>query len=268
MARRRTPPGGPRGRPARDDTDEGKPFVSQEPDHRVSGDSALQTCTLESLTSAVNYHAWLTDLVRPHLGDDPLEVGSGLGDYARTWLDGGVPRLTLSDRDPGRFAHLQAEFADDPRVTVTDVDVLDPPHASYSSLVAVNVLEHIEDHVGALRSAHRLVRPGGTVVMFVPAFEFAMSRFDRAVGHHRRYTVRSLTAAYEEAGLRPESVRYVNAPGLFAWFVGMRLLRMTPTDGPTVRLWDRAVVPVARRVERRVRVPFGQSVLAVGRVDG
>lgn len=57
-------------------------------------------------------------------------------------------------------------------------------------------------------------------------------------------------------------------PGLLAWFVGMRLMRMTPQDGPTVRLWDNAVVPVARALENRVRVPFGQSVFAVGRVRG
>jgi SAM-dependent methyltransferase len=176
--------------------------------------------------------------------------------------------MTVSDRDPVRYAHLKARFAAEPRVRVRDIDVFDPPEGSYSALVAVNVLEHIEDDVQALRSAHVLLRPGGQVVMFVPAFNGAMSRFDRLVGHYRRYTVASLAAAFRAAGLETQDVRYVNAPGLVAWFVGMRMLRMTPTDGPTVRLWDRAVVPVARRVERSVRVPFGQSVLAVGRIRG
>jgi SAM-dependent methyltransferase len=130
----------------------------------------------------------------------------------------------------------------------------------------MNVLEHIDDHVGALRAAHALLRPGGTVVMFVPAFEFAMSRFDRAVGHYRRYRRSTLREAYQRAGLAIEQIHYVNAPGLFAWFVGMRLLGMTPMDGGSVRMWDRTVVPIARAVERRVRPPFGQSVFAVGRV--
>ena len=64
---------------------------------RVAGDSELQSCTLESLTSAVNYHAWLTDLVRPYLGEHPIEIGSGLGDYAQTWLDTGTPEITVTD---------------------------------------------------------------------------------------------------------------------------------------------------------------------------
>ena len=63
-----------------------------------------------------------------------------------------------------------------------------------------------------------------------------------------------------------ERIHYVNAPGLLAWFVGMRLLRMTPQDGWSVRLWDRFVIPGARAFESRVRPPFGQSLFAVGSV--
>ena len=61
------------------------------------GDSALQSHTLESVSSAVRYHAWLTSLALPFLGDDPLELGSGLGDYAQTWLDQGVARVTATE---------------------------------------------------------------------------------------------------------------------------------------------------------------------------
>jgi len=110
------------------------------------------------------------------------------------------------------------------------------------------------------------VRPGGAVVMLVPAFPFAAGRFDRQVGHVRRYTKRTLRAAYETAGLTIEDVYYFNAPGLPAWFVGMRLLRMTPRDGLTVRIWDSVMIPVTRALERRLHPPFGQSVVAVGRV--
>jgi hypothetical protein len=63
-----------------------------------------------------------------------------------------------------------------------------------------------------------------------------------------------------------ETIHYVNAPGLVAWTVGMRLLRMSPRDGIVLRSWDRAVVPAARRIETRWHPPFGQSLLAVGRV--
>jgi len=232
------------------------------------GDQGLQSQTLESLADARNYHVWLASLARPYLGDDPIELGSGLGDYAERWLADGLPRITVTDIDPPRLALLTEKFADDLRVTVQGIDILGRPAGNHSSLVAFNVLEHIEDHIGALRAAHTLVRPGGTVVMLVPAFQFAMGRFDRMVGHVRRYTVKSLATAMTDAGLRVEKAHYLNMPGLAAWFVGMRLFRMTPGDGPLVRVWDNYVIPVARRLEDGRRPPFGQSVFAVARVPG
>jgi predicted O-methyltransferase YrrM len=232
------------------------------------GNSVLQTQTLESLTSAVNYHRWLTDLARPHLGEHPMELGSGLGDYAETWLADGLPEITVTEIDEGRAAVLRERFQDRAEVHVRRIDVLDPPRAAHSAFVAFNVLEHIPDDVGALRAAHRLVRPGGAVVMFVPAFEVAMSRFDREVGHVRRYTRRSLRKTMEAAGLAVDDVRYVDMPGLPAWIVGMRLLRMTPGDGALLRLWDRTVIPLARLIEARIRAPFGKSLIAVAHVPG
>lgn len=230
------------------------------------GDSALQSQTLEGVASATRYHAWLTGLATPYLGDDPIELGSGLGDYTQTWIEAGVPRITATEIDPSRLDHLRSRFADDERVTVTRMDVFDPPAAEHTAFVAFNVLEHIPDHVGALRAAHRLLRPGSPVIMFVPAFEFAMSDFDRQVGHVRRYTKAGLRQAFVNAGLVPERVQYVNMPGLFAWWLGMRVLKMTPGDGPTLTLWDRVVVPPAQWLERHVRAPFGQSVFGVARV--
>jgi SAM-dependent methyltransferase len=230
------------------------------------GDTVLQSETLESLASAVNYNNWLTSLAAPHLGNTPIELGSGLGDYAQAWLDAGVPRITTTEIDPWRLARLRARFADDSRVEVASFDILYPPEREHSALAAFNVLEHIPDHVGALRAAHTLLRPGGLVIMFVPAFKFAMSRFDRQVGHVRRYTVTSMRAALTDADLDVVEARYVNMPGLPAWFVGMRLLRMSPSDGPLLSVWDRRVIPLARKWEARHRVPFGQSVFAMGRV--
>jgi len=235
------------------------------PPARRPVDSELQSEALASLASVRNYHAWLTGLALPYLGDHPLELGSGLGDYAQAWLDAGVPRLTLTELDRSRSAFLRSRFENESRIDVRPLDILDPPEARYSSLVAFNVLEHIEDHVGALRASHRLLVPGGTVIVFVPAFRFAMGRFDRRIGHFRRYTKQTLRAAYEEAGLEVETIRYVNAPGLFAWYLTVRLLRWTPGDGPAVQLWDRTITRATRAAERRVAPPFGQSVFAVGR---
>jgi len=228
-------------------------------------ETALQHRVLESLAGARNYIAWLASLARPHLGDHPIEIGSGLGDYAAAWLSDGLPRITVTEADPALSASLRARFAGDDRVTVGDLDLTAAPEGDHSAVVAFNVLEHIADHVGALRGARALVRPGGAIILIVPAFELAMSRFDRAIGHHRRYTKATLAEAYDAAEIAVERLDYVNAPGLLAWVVGMKWLRREPREGVVLRAWDRLVVPAARRVEEVRRPPFGQSLLGVGR---
>lgn len=232
---------------------------------RVAADRGLQTDVLEDLAGAVNYRRWLVDLALPYLGDDPLEVGSGLGDYAADWRAAGVARLTVSEADPGRVAGLRARFAADAAVTVRELALPVVEMSAYSAVVAYNVLEHIADDRAALAGFRGLLRPGGRVVLVVPAFGSAMGRFDRAIGHHRRYRARTLRAAVTAAGLQVEVLHHVNSIGLLGWYVVVKLLRGRPRAGAMLRVYDGAVVPVLRRLEARRPPPFGQSLFLVAR---
>jgi SAM-dependent methyltransferase len=231
----------------------------------VEGDSGLQTDVLEDLVEAVHYRRWLVGLALSHLGDDPLEIGSGLGDYAADWRAAGVPRLTVSEADPTRLAALRRRFAGDPGVTVRELVVPVAETGSYSAVVAYNLLEHVVDDAAALAGFRELLRPGGRVILVVPAFPSAMSQFDRDVGHQRRYRARSLRAVVESAGLVVEDLRHVNSLGLLGWYVAVRLLRGRPRAGWLLSAYDRGVVPWLRWVEARWAPPFGQSLLVVAR---
>lgn len=231
----------------------------------VEGDSALQSDVLEDLVEAAHYRRWLVDLAAPHLGDDPLEIGSGLGHYAADWVTAGLPRFTASEADPARLAVLRDRFRDVPTVQVRELAVPITETAEHSAVVACNVLEHVPDDVGALRAFAGLVRPGGAVVLLVPAFPSAMSRFDLAIGHQRRYRAASLRAALESAGLQVERLHHVNAVGLLAWYVMVKALRGRPRAGLALTAYDRGVVPWLRRLEARRPPPFGQSLFAVAR---
>jgi SAM-dependent methyltransferase len=224
--------------------------------------SPLQSTVLEELSSAKNYTAWIAAITGRWLGDDPIEIGSGHGEAASLWAVD-CKTVTISEADPVRLGVLRRKYAEHDSVTVRELKVPIREAAEHSAVVALNVLEHIEDDVEALRDFARLVGPGGRVVLVVPAFPFAMSRFDREIGHHRRYTVSTMEAALRAADLRPIELRYVNAVGLIGWTLLIKLLRGRPRDGLLLRTFDRLFVPVLRRIESRIRPPFGQSVFAV-----
>jgi SAM-dependent methyltransferase len=230
----------------------------------ILGIRAVQTEVLEGLHMAKNHRTWFVAFATPFLGDDPIEVSAGLGDYAAEWRVQ-VPRLTVTEADPGRLLALKERFADDAGVTVRELMLPNEETGRHSAAVSYNVLEHIEDDIGALKTMRALVRPGGYVIIVVPAFPFAMSPVDVATGHVRRYTRKTMRAAMTEAGLHIETVRYANSLGLIGYYVSTSLLRQTPGPGPMVKFYDSVVAPLTKLAERVVHPPFGQSVLAIAR---
>ncbi|MFB3737369.1 MAG: class I SAM-dependent methyltransferase [Candidatus Velamenicoccus archaeovorus] len=218
------------------------------------------------MSEAVRYRRYLIELLQPHLGRRILEVGSGLGDLAAE-LDG-CEHLTVTDVDARCLELLRQRFADRADVDVVALDLREPPPAlpDVDTVLAVNVLEHIEDDRGALRRMAGLTRPGGTVVLFVPAFPSLYGPHDRAAGHVRRYVPGTLRSAITEAGLRIEHLRTVNFLGGIAWWLAVRVGGCASPRKGLVELYDRVAVPLVRLMERRWNPPFGQSILCVARV--
>jgi hypothetical protein len=233
---------------------------------QIRGDREVQHEVLVALAECRNHRKWFAKFANPYLGDSPIEIGSGLGDYAREWIPL-VSSFTATDADPVTVLELKKEMAAYPGVSVRQVMLPATERADHSCLIAYNVLEHIEEDVEALRSMGGLVRAGGYIVLVCPAFPFAMSPVDIATGHVRRYTKRSMRAALASAGLEAVNVRYANSVGLICYYAFTSLLRKAPAEGGTMLFYDRLVVPAVRLIERLIASPpFGQSVLAIARV--
>ena len=231
----------------------------------ITGDQRIQSEVLEGLATAVNHRRWFIELALPYLGDNPIEIGSGLGDYALEWSEH-LPRFTATEADPDRLVLLKERLADRPNIEVRQMLLPTTETGSYSAAVSYNVLEHIEDHATALRSMATLVKPGGRVILIVPAFMFAMSNVDIATGHVRRYTKKTMRAVMAEAGLEIEKLHYANALGLIGYYAATSIFKLAPKEGPMVKIYDSVVLPVTKAMESVVRPPFGQSVFVVARV--
>jgi len=219
-------------------------------------------------TRAPRYRQWEYDLVAPYLGRSVLEVGSGMGYFSEKLVESRRDRLVLSDTEDYCLRKLRTTYAADRTVEVATVGL--PGRVEIGdqveSIVAMNVLEHVEDDVLALRDLAAAVVPGGRIVLWVPAYMQLYGEFDRKVGHFRRYTPRTIRAAVEQAGLRVANVRPVNFLGGIAWWLAVRRGGAGAPNPRLVWLYDNVVVPLSRLVERIIRPPFGQSVLCVAEV--
>jgi SAM-dependent methyltransferase len=216
--------------------------------------------TLDALDDGTNYASWIAELVAPYLGDEVLEVGAGHGTITER-IAGPGRRVVATDLSERCVDVLRERFA-----AASNVEVrLGPieaaaPGGPYDSAVLINVLEHIPDDQQALTQLSDLLKPGGRLVLWVPAFDFLYSEFDRKIGHYRRYRIPQLRPKLAGAGFEVNDIRYVNTVGAIGWLMIARLLRRDPVAGGAAKLFDKFFVPVLRVVERHFRPPFGQSV--------
>lgn len=239
----------------------------QQHQHAGGGAFTQSTCrALDGDDDRRNYHDYQHRLIAPYCGRSVLEIGAGTGALSARFVD--RDRLVVTDVDPDAVAHLRGRFAPRPEVTVRAFDlaagdVLDDP---VDTAVAINVLEHITDDAAALAALARSVRPGGTLVLFVPGYDQLYGDFDRRVGHVRRYTPATLRGAIERAGLSALRCRPVNMLGGIAWWAAVRQGGTGSPKPKMVRFYDRTVVPATRVLESVMTPPFGQSILGIARV--
>jgi len=134
----------------------------------------------------------------------------------------------------------------------------------WDSIAYINVLEHIADDAAELQLAHSVLRPGGTLLVFVPALQWLYSDFDRSIGHVRRYHREPLARLVRTCGFEILRLRYFDIAGVLPWLVTMVWPRgrLRPAS---VRLYDRLVTPVMRRIERVFEPPIGKNLLLVAR---
>lgn len=153
---------------------------------------------------------------------------------------------------------------------------LDEPawHRRFDLVVMTDVLEHLDDDLGALASVAAALRPGGFALLTVPAFQFLWSAQDDAYHHRRRYTASQLRSAIERAGLRTVRLSYFNSllfPAVAAGKLAARMLgrgrARTGLALPPAAL--NALLASLFAAERHLlswtTLPIGVSVLAIGR---
>lgn len=150
------------------------------------------------------------------------------------------------------------------------------PNQSVDVLVMLNVLEHIEDDVGALKNAFKLLKPGGSLVIEVPAGQHLYDAYDAELHHFRRYSAAELNYKLNEAGFRVVRQSHLGFL-LYPAFVAVKLLnkwlpsrrRRTVVRAQAASTSDSLLVKLAMKVESNFlssfSLPFGIRALAVAR---
>jgi SAM-dependent methyltransferase len=219
---------------------------------------------LQIMEQATRYNAWLLERCRPYLGGRILDVGAGSGTFEPE-LAVAADEVVALETDDEQVAQLRRRVAGLPNVSVVHgaAGEIGPARlgAPFDAVVCFNVIEHVDDDVGVLRSIRGYLGAEGKLLLLVPAHAALFGPLDRTVGHRRRYSKVSTRAALGRAGFDVRELRLVNPIGALGWLVAGRVGRRASIPGGPLGIYDR-LVPLLRFLDR-LDLPFGLSVWAV-----
>lgn len=210
------------------------------------------------------YGDWIAEIIEPYLKGSVLEVGCGYGMYSSAYAS--LPNVTsVIAIDLSADAITAAERKTHPmNVVFRKQDVFEMTE-TFDSVICANVLEHIKDDVRFLKMLLSRLRPGGHLVVLVPAHQRLYSKYDLEAGHYRRYTRPSLRHALETAGARIDRLFSFNFIGALGWWWAFKLKGSREIDETRTRqmlqTYRNVVLPVSKIIERFVPMPFGLSVV-------
>jgi|SRR6185437_3815289 len=212
---------------------------------------------LAILKNAKNYNSYLSSIIisAGFSCSRVIDFGAGLGTFAVECRSAGMEVSCVEPDDLLRSKLQEHGF----KVYKT-IDAVMPESIDY--IYTLNVLEHIDDDREALRQFWCRLRPGGKILIYVPAFQWLYSAMDELVGHKRRYTKRGLESLVRETGFHVDEAQYVDSLGAlatlaFKWF-GNGEGRINQRG---LSLFDKFIFPASLLCDRALRHIIGKNVL-------
>jgi SAM-dependent methyltransferase len=202
-------------------------------------------------------------------GGTVVDLGCGTGVVLRELMEWSNPvGLDMSSLALSYCRHRGLE-----RVVQGDGALLPFAPNSIDAIIGLDIFEHIEDDNAAFREVQRVLKPGGVLVLSVPAFKFLWGPHDIALMHFRRYRRREVRDALTRAGLTVERLSY-SVFFLFPVVVLWRIVekrKKGPAQASLVGLpkWVNTLLIKLQDIEasliQKIDLPFGSSVIAVAR---
>jgi len=217
---------------------------------------------------------YLTEVVKLPENARILDLGCGTGANLEVLAEYGGP--VGLDRSPEALRFCRQRQLQ--RLLLGSGEAQGLGSESFDLITAMDSLEHIPDDVGTLRECLRILRPGGRILITVPAFGFLWSEHDEALHHLRRYSGAELRNKLSLAGFEVGKVTYVLF-SLFFPILFFRLLQnifkkdpypktsvvMLPEPVNQLLVW---INRVEKTMLRWINFPFGVTIVAVARKPG
>jgi SAM-dependent methyltransferase len=238
----------------------------------TQGTDPIGTETLDHISQAESFNKWMYSVISPSLKGKILEIGSGIGNISKFLLEGNND-VTLSDINTEYCKYLSEHFKDSRSlISVEHIDLADTDFEknypdlqnSFDTVFALNVIEHIENDELSIQNCRKLLKAGGNLVILVPSYQWLYCRFDKELGHFRRYNRKSLLMLIESNGFNVIDLFNFNATGVPGWLLFGKLLKRKQIKQGQMKLYN-SLVPVFILIDKLLFRKFGLSLIIIAR---
>lgn len=228
--------------------------------------------TLKTIALANHFNRWMYRTIKPFCAGKILEIGSGLGNISEFFLQDQA-NIFLTDIRDGYCESLRNMFKD--AATLAGIEQMDLVDAdfdkkftqlfgTFDTVFALNVVEHILDDQLAALNCKKLLKPGGNLIILVPAYQWLYNNFDKELEHYRRYNRKQVETLFLLCGFNIRHSQYYNAAGIAGWFVSGKMQRHKIIPASQIRLYNK-LVKFFILFDKLILNSFGLSVITVGR---
>jgi SAM-dependent methyltransferase len=221
--------------------------------------------TLNSLNNVHQFNRWTAEALAGDIGSSVLEIGAGIGNLTLQFLP--RSRYLATDINPNALSFLRNMRVGKPYLEIQRLDVRNaeefaPLAGQFDTVLCLNILEHLEDPLTALRNASIALAPNGRLIVLVPQGPELAGTLDQEVGHTRRFGRDELVDLFRQAGLELVSMRDFNRACAPGWYLNGHLLRRRRVSLPQLKLFN-TICPSLARIDDRLPWP-GLSLVAIG----
>ena len=180
---------------------------------------------LENFDRAHIWRKYIFFLIKKYFKDDFLEVGAGIGSFTKNY-EKKIRNLTLSETDDSNFNLLTSKFKDKNNIKVIN-SFTSQISETFNTILYLNVLEHIEEDVEEIRQALKKLKANGHLIILVPAHNELYCKFDKVIGHIKRYKTdffKSLKLSNAEI----MELYYLDSIGYFLYYLYLVVFKILP----------------------------------------
>jgi SAM-dependent methyltransferase len=217
------------------------------------------------MAEATEYSDWVLSVFGASVRGVVAEIGIGHGAYVGRLF--ARPGYTGVDLDPKAVDDAQRRFPL-ARFVAADISnremMREVGFNAFDTVLCCNVLEHVPNHRQATLNMLDLLRPGGRLLLFVPALQSLYGALDRLAGHERRYDkamLRQLLGGLPATLLRLE---YLNPVGGLGWWLNSKIEHRDLDSAAVnlqIKLFTKYIMPLSRAITPLTKGFFGQSLL-------